>query len=64
VNLLLDTNVLLWALMDDARLTGAGRDVLLDGRNRVLVSQAIVESLTLVTADRTLGRYEADLLQA
>jgi PIN domain nuclease of toxin-antitoxin system len=124
VNLLLDTHVLLWALMDDARLEGAGRDALLDGRNRVLVSaasawemaiktslgrlaapddlvaqlaaarfeplevtfqhalhvgslpahhgdpfdrmlvsQAIVEGLILVTADRTLARYEVDLLQ-
>jgi PIN domain nuclease of toxin-antitoxin system len=34
-----------------------------DPFDRMLVSQAIVEGLTLVTADRALARYEVDMLQ-
>jgi PIN domain nuclease of toxin-antitoxin system len=34
-----------------------------DPFDRMLVSQTVVERLTLVTADRALARYEVDLLQ-
>jgi PIN domain nuclease of toxin-antitoxin system len=34
-----------------------------DPFDRILISQAVVERLTLVSADRTLARYEVALLQ-
>ena len=38
--LLLDTHVLLWWLMDDARLSASARRSIADGRNEVYVSAA------------------------
>ena len=40
MTVLLDTNVFLWILSDDSRLTGAAREVFLDEENRLVFSVA------------------------
>jgi PIN domain nuclease of toxin-antitoxin system len=50
VRLLLDTHVFLWAAVDDERLPGAVRDLILDGGNRVTLSVASSWELTLKVA--------------
>ena len=40
MTVLLDTNVFLWILSDDSRLTAAAREVFLDEENRLVFSVA------------------------
>jgi PIN domain nuclease of toxin-antitoxin system len=40
VRILLDTNVFLWFIMDDPRLTEASKKLFLDGGNKLLLSMA------------------------
>ena len=56
MNLLLDTHVLLWALVDDPRLSQSVRAEIVEGRNRVLVSAA---STWEITIKRATGKLEA-----
>jgi PIN domain nuclease of toxin-antitoxin system len=50
VRLLLDTHVFLWAAVDDERLPGAVRDLILDGGNRASLSVASSWELTIMVA--------------
>ncbi len=56
MKLLLDTHVLLWALLDDERLTPAANDAISDGRNVVFASAA---SVWEVAIKRSLGKLRA-----
>ncbi len=56
MNLLLDTHIVLWAFTDDARLTGAARDAIVDGRNRVFVSAATAWEIAI---KRSIGKLRA-----
>ncbi len=62
MSLLLDTHVLLWVLMDDARLPAAARTAIEDGRTRVLVSAVSPWEITIKAG---LGKLRApdDLLR-
>lgn len=55
MRILLDTHVLLWALIEDARLRSAARTVIEDGRNAVFVSAA---STWEITIKRSLGKLD------
>lgn len=61
MNLLLDTHVLLWSLVDDQELSEPARRAITDGRNRVLVSAVNAWEITIKKA---LGKLRApeDLL--
>lgn len=56
MRLLLDTHVLLWALLDSERLHPQSRAAIVDGRNEVLVSTA---SAWEITIKRGLGKLDA-----
>ncbi|HET9201471.1 MAG TPA: type II toxin-antitoxin system VapC family toxin [Dehalococcoidia bacterium] len=62
MNLLLDTQVLLWWLGDEPSLGDAAREVIARGRNQIYVSAASVWEISIKQA---LGKLEApgDLLQ-
>lgn len=53
MRLLLDTHVLLWALVDDARLRPEARERIADGRTQILVSAA---SAWEIEIKRALGK--------
>jgi PIN domain nuclease of toxin-antitoxin system len=61
MNLLLDTQVLIWSLAADRRLKGAARRAVEDGSNRVWVSAASAWEIEIKTALGKL-RVPADLL--
>lgn len=56
MNLLLDTHVLLWALAGDPRLSDPARQLIEDGRNRVMVSAV---SSWEITIKKALGKLRA-----
>ena len=56
MRLLLDTHVLLWAIADPDQLTKRARDLIVDGRNAVLVSAASVWEIAI---KRALGKLTA-----
>ena len=58
MQLLLDTNVLLWWLSDDRKLGQGARDTIADPDNAVLVSAASVWEVAIKAA---LGRIEIEL---
>jgi PIN domain nuclease of toxin-antitoxin system len=58
MQLLLDTHVLLWALLDDERLTPAANDAICDGRNVVYASAV---SVWEVAIKRSLGKLRAPI---
>jgi len=58
VQLLLDTNVLLWWLSDDRKLGRGARDTIANPDNEVLVSAASVWEVAIKAA---LGRIEIEL---
>jgi PIN domain nuclease of toxin-antitoxin system len=62
VNLLLDTHTVLWALSDPSELSPRAREVIIDGRNPVLVSAASVWEIAI---KRQLGKLRCpdDLLE-
>lgn len=73
MRLLLDTNVLLWMLDDDARLDIADTHLLTlqrlphlhrDPFDRLLISQALAEQLTVLTADRAFASYAVSTIDA
>ncbi len=45
--MLLDTHIALWALVDDARLPAAVRDIIADGANDVVVSAVTVWEIAI-----------------
>ena len=49
---------------DHAKLAGKLPDIHKDPFDRMLIAQAIVEKLTLVTRDRLIARYDVNLLDA
>lgn len=63
MRLLLDTHIVLWALADDDRLASPLRELIVDGRNDVLVSAASVWEIAIKA---TLGKLDApgNLLEA
>ena len=58
MNVLLDTHVALWWLVDPDVLTDQARDVIGDGRNRVLLSAASVWEASIKAAAGKLGMPE------
>ena len=71
MKLLLDTYAYLWWLVDDERLgTPCARPsprrprprAQIDPFDRMLVAQAQLEGLTLISADKRLGGYSVSLL--
>lgn len=58
MRLLLDTNVLLWWLADNPKLSKQARDTIADPRNDVLVSSASIWEVAIKAA---LGRIEIEL---
>ncbi len=56
MRLLLDTQVLLWALLDDARLGRRAREEIADGRNDVLISAA---SAWEISIKQSIGKLRA-----
>ena len=60
MKLLLDTHVLLWCLIDDARLVPDARDIIRDTSNEVFVSAASVWEIAI---KRALRRIDIDLRQ-
>lgn len=57
MDLLLDTQVIVWLGPDHAKLSPAFRAKLLDPVDRMLIAHAIHADLTLVSADETMRRY-------
>ncbi len=49
---------------DHVRLAGKLPDIHKDPFDRMLIAQAIIEKLTLVTRDRLIARYDVNLLDA
>jgi PIN domain nuclease of toxin-antitoxin system len=47
LRLLLDTHALLWAVLDDPKLSRAARAALSDGRNEILISAVSIFEITL-----------------
>ncbi|MCP4638802.1 MAG: type II toxin-antitoxin system VapC family toxin [bacterium] len=73
MNLLLDTHALLWCLGDSPALGPVAHSAMAAGGlpphhsdpfHRVLVAQAQLEDLTLVTRDTRIGEYEVAVLRA
>ena len=64
MNLLLDTHVLLWWLDDHAHAVGDLPAHHRDPFDRILVAQAKVEGLTLVSRDVHLKRYKIPFIEA
>jgi PIN domain nuclease of toxin-antitoxin system len=61
MRLLLDTHALLWWVLDDPHLANSAHQMLLDPDNdRLLIAQAKVEGLTLLTADPQIEAYDID----
>lgn len=60
MNLLLDTQVLLWAVDTPERLDDRARDAIRDPRNRVVVSSASAWEISIKTALGKL-RFDGDL---
>jgi PIN domain nuclease of toxin-antitoxin system len=58
MSLRLDTNVVLWWLTDDPTLAAEIKDRL----DRMLVAQAQVERLTLMTRDAEIRKYDVETL--
>ena len=58
MSFLLDTNVLLWWLSDDDRLSPAARTTIADPAHRILVS---VASLWEIVVKIRIGKLEADI---
>ncbi|MCK5680846.1 type II toxin-antitoxin system VapC family toxin [bacterium] len=49
---------------DHAELAGRLPDIHKDPFDRMLIAQAIIERLTLVTRDKSIARYDVDILTA
>ena len=49
---------------DHAELAGKLPDIHKDPFDRMLIAQAIIEKLTLVTRDKIIARYDVDILTA
>ena len=49
---------------DHAELAGQLPDIHKDPFDRMLIAQAIIERLTLVTRDKSIARYDVDILTA
>jgi PIN domain nuclease of toxin-antitoxin system len=64
MNLLLDTHTFLWAVDNHPQLSVKARAAIVDGRNiRMLIAQAQVEELTLVTRDLKLKSYAVPIIE-
>ncbi len=55
MNLLLDTHVLIWALENNAKLSGNARDAIINGKNIVFVSSVSAWEISIKTATGKLG---------
>jgi PIN domain nuclease of toxin-antitoxin system len=65
VRLLLDTQCWLWMRAAPQRLSAASRRLLTDPTNELLlVAQAQIEGLSLLTADRQFEAYDVAVIRA
>jgi|ERR1051325_3351264 PIN domain nuclease of toxin-antitoxin system len=64
MRLLLDTHVLLWWLADDRKLSNAGRDIIADPGNELLVSSASVWEISIKAALKRIQIQLDDLEDA
>lgn len=75
MNILLDTHVLIWALENNPTLTERAVNAIVDGNNmvfyihkdpfdRMLIAQAIIEKLVLLTRDESIAKYDVTILKA
>ena len=53
MNLLMDTHVLVWALLDQGKLTSCVKEALLDED----ICEAIEQQCVILTKDRQIGQY-------
>lgn len=61
MNLLLDTHIALWAVLDDEQVSGKARSLILDPGNDIYVSAA---SIWEIAIKRSLGKLPIDLSAA
>ncbi len=64
MRLLLDTHRFLWFIGGDKRISAKAKDAIADLENEafLIVAQAQVEEMTVISKDETFESYDVDLL--